>query len=67
MKLLHLDSSALGANSVTRVLSAAVVEQQRRRHPEVDVSYRDLDRDPIPHLTAQTLAQTDAAEGAAAE
>lgn len=33
MKLLHLDSSALGANSVTRVLSAAVVEQQRRRHP----------------------------------
>ncbi|MCP3043081.1 FMN-dependent NADH-azoreductase [Xanthomonas euvesicatoria] len=71
MKLLHLDSSALGANSVTRVLSAAVVEQQRRRHPEVDVSYRDLDRDPIPHLTAQTLAQTlaqtDPAEAAAAE
>ncbi|MGV7183356.1 FMN-dependent NADH-azoreductase [Xanthomonas axonopodis] len=67
MKLLHLDSSALGANSVTRVLSAAVVEQQRRRHPEVDVSYRDLDRDPIPHLTAQTLAQADPAEAAAAE
>ncbi|MDH4907653.1 FMN-dependent NADH-azoreductase [Xanthomonas axonopodis pv. ricini] len=67
MKLLHLDSSALGANSVTRVLSAAVVEQQRRRHPELDVSYRDLDRDPIPHLTAQTLAQADPAEAAAAE
>ncbi len=56
MKLLHLDSSALGANSISRVLSAAVVEQQRRLHPEVEVSYRDLDRDPIPHLTAQTLA-----------
>ncbi|WP_017171419.1 FMN-dependent NADH-azoreductase [Xanthomonas phaseoli] len=67
MKLLHLDSSALGANSVSRVLSAAVVEQQRRLHPEVDVAYRDLDRDPIPHLTAQTLAQADPAEAAAAE
>ncbi|MGV7166041.1 FMN-dependent NADH-azoreductase [Xanthomonas axonopodis pv. cajani] len=67
MKLLHLDSSALGANSISRVLSAAVVEQQRRLHPEVDVSYRDLDRDPIPHLTAQTLAQADPAEAAAAE
>lgn len=67
MKLLHLDSSALGANSISRELSAAVVEQQRRLHPEVDVSYRDLDRDPIPHLTAQTLAQTDPAEAAAAE
>ncbi|OOW66948.1 FMN-dependent NADH-azoreductase [Xanthomonas axonopodis pv. martyniicola] len=67
MKLLHLDSSALGANSISRELSAAVVEQQRRLHPEVDVSYRDLDRDPIPHLTAQTLAQNDPAEAAAAE
>lgn len=67
MKLLHLDSSALGANSISRVLSAADVEQQRRLHPEVDVSYRDLDRDPIPHLTAQTLAQADPAEAAAAE
>ncbi|ASK92761.1 FMN-dependent NADH-azoreductase [Xanthomonas campestris pv. trichodesmae] len=67
MKLLHLDSSALGANSISRVLSAAVVEQQRRLHPEVEVSYRDLDRDPIPHLTAQTLAQADPAEAAAAE
>ncbi|ASL01284.1 FMN-dependent NADH-azoreductase [Xanthomonas citri] len=67
MKLLHLDSSALGANSLSRVLSAAVVEQQRRLHPEVEVSYRDLDRDPIPHLTAQTLAQADPAEAAAAE
>ncbi|PPV08282.1 ACP phosphodieterase [Xanthomonas bromi] len=67
MKLLHLDSSALGANSITRELSAAIVEQQRRLYPEVEVAYRDLDRDPIPHLTAQTLAQSDPAEAAAAE
>ncbi|AVQ06713.1 TPA: FMN-dependent NADH-azoreductase [Xanthomonas vasicola pv. zeae] len=67
MKLLHLDSSVLGANSISRELSAAIVEQQRRLYPEVEVSYRDLDRDPIPHLTSQTLTQTDPAEAAAAE
>ncbi|KOR40086.1 FMN-dependent NADH-azoreductase [Xanthomonas oryzae] len=67
MKLLHLDSSALGATSISRELSAAIVAQQRRLYPDVEVTYRDLDRDPIPHLTAQTLAQTDPAEAAAAE
>ncbi|WDM69121.1 FMN-dependent NADH-azoreductase [Xanthomonas cucurbitae] len=67
MKLLHLDSSALGANSISRELSAAVVAQQRLLHPNLQVSYRDLDRDPIPHLTGQSLVQADAAEAAAAE
>ncbi|QBG92455.1 FMN-dependent NADH-azoreductase [Xanthomonas oryzae] len=67
MKLLHLDSSALGTTSISRELSAAIVAQQRRLYPEVEVTYRDLDRDPVPHLTAQTLAQTDPAEAAAAE
>ncbi|MFO3705691.1 FMN-dependent NADH-azoreductase [Xanthomonas codiaei] len=67
MKLLHLDSSALGANSISRELSAAVVKQQRLLHPDLQVSYRDLDQDQIPHLTGQSLAQADAAEAAAAE
>lgn len=61
MKLLHLDSSALGANSISRELSAAVVAQQRLLHPDLQASYRDLDQDPIPHLTGQSLAQADAA------
>lgn len=67
MKLLHLDSSALGTNSISRELSAAVVAQQRLLHPDLQVSYRDLDQDPIPHLTGQSLAQADATEAAAAE
>ncbi|MBB4129630.1 NAD(P)H-dependent oxidoreductase [Xanthomonas sp. 3075] len=67
MKLLHLDSSALGANSVSRELSAAAVQQQRRLHPDLEVAYRDLDSDPVPHLTGKSLAQTDPAEAAAAE
>ncbi|MCD0245346.1 NAD(P)H-dependent oxidoreductase [Xanthomonas melonis] len=67
MKLLHLDSSALGANSVTRELSAAVVAQQRLLHPCLQVSYRDLDLEPIAHLTGRSLAQADPAEAEAAE
>jgi FMN-dependent NADH-azoreductase len=51
MKLLHLDSSALGTHSVTRELSAAVVASVTRAHPGTEVSYRDLVKDPLPHWT----------------
>lgn len=64
MKLLHLDSSALGANSVTRELSAAVVDRWQDAHADLTVEYRDLDSNPIPHLTGRSLAQADAAETA---
>ena len=64
MKLLHLDSSALGANSVTRELSAAVVGRWQDVHSGLTVEYRDLDSNPIPHLTGRSLAQADAAEAA---
>jgi len=64
MKLLHLDSSALGANSVTRELSAAVVDRWQNAHADLTVEYRDLDSNPIPHLTGRSLAQADAAEAA---
>ncbi|MBB3832425.1 FMN-dependent NADH-azoreductase [Xanthomonas arboricola] len=67
MKLLHIDSSALGANSVSRELSAAAVAQQQRLHPGLQVTYRDLDQEPIPHLSGRSLAQADAAEAAVAE
>ena len=48
MKLLHIDSSILGQNSVSRTLTAEVVEQQRRLHPGLEVVYRDLAA--VPHL-----------------
>ena len=51
MKLLHLDSSALGNHSVTRELSAAVVRNWTRTHPGTEVDYRDLVQDPLPHWT----------------
>jgi len=59
MKLLHLDSSALGTSSVTRELTAAIVGQWRESRPGLAVEYRDLDLDPIPHLSGRSLAQAD--------
>lgn len=56
MKLLHIDSSALGANSATRELSAAIVARWRAQVPGLSVQYRDLDADPIGHLTGAGLA-----------
>jgi FMN-dependent NADH-azoreductase len=54
MNLLHLDSSILGGNSVSRQLSAAIVD--RLRGPGVDVVYRDLAAAPLSHLTGAYLA-----------
>ena len=66
MHLLHIDSSALGANSVTRELSAAIVARWREALPGLRISYRDLDLDPVPHVTGRGLSGADADEVAAA-
>jgi len=49
MKLLHVDSSALGQYSVSRELSAAIVAGWKRHHPDLEVVYRDLAAEPLPH------------------
>lgn len=67
MKLLHIDSSALGQNSVTRELTGAIVAQWTAALDGLQVEYRDLDRDPLPHLTGGSLAKADAAEAEDAE
>ena len=60
MKLLHLDSSALGSNSVTRELSAAIVARWQDAIPGVAIQYRDLDTNPIAHLTGDALSGVNA-------
>ena len=67
MKLLHIDSSALGANSVTRELSAAIVARWQAEIPGLSIEYRDLDANPVPHLTGGSLARTDLVEAAEAD
>ena len=49
MKLLHIDSSALGQYSVSRELSAAIVAGWKRRDTDLEVVYRDLAAEPLPH------------------
>jgi FMN-dependent NADH-azoreductase len=67
MKLLHIDSSVLGQHSASRELSAAVVARWRAALPALEVSYRDLDAAPLPHLSGGSLAGADATEAAEAE
>lgn len=64
MKLLHIDASILGGNSVSRQLSAAAVERLRKTIPDLDVTYRDISATPLSHLTGEHLA---AAHGATPE
>lgn len=55
MKLLHLDSSILDKYSVSRELSALIVHKIKNAHADVEVTYRDLDKDGYPHATLWTL------------
>jgi FMN-dependent NADH-azoreductase len=56
MQLLHVDSSILGANSVSRSLSAEVVALQMQRNAEMRVIYRDLAAEPLQHISGAHLA-----------
>ncbi|WP_165188713.1 FMN-dependent NADH-azoreductase [Caulobacter soli] len=64
MKLLHIDSSILGAGSVSRTLSSAIVAAQVAQHLGLEVSYRDLAAQPVDHLSGAHLA---AGQGAVPE
>lgn len=51
MKILHIDSSILGDQSVSRKLSAAAVDRLRNLAPTAEVLYRDLAAAPVPHFS----------------
>ncbi|WP_293862910.1 FMN-dependent NADH-azoreductase [uncultured Alsobacter sp.] len=56
MKLLHIDSSILGAGSASRRLTSLIVEAETARHPGLEVVRRDLGSAPVSHLTGEHLA-----------
>src|SRR5690242_14824457 len=64
MKLLHIDSSVLGPHSVSRQVSAAIVERLRKATPSLQAVYRDLTAAPLAHLSGPHLA---AAQGSTPE
>jgi FMN-dependent NADH-azoreductase len=56
MNILHIDSSVLSANSVSRQLTAQVVNHLQQHYPDVQVAYRDVSAAPINHLSSEVLA-----------
>jgi FMN-dependent NADH-azoreductase len=54
-KALIINSSALGEGSVSNKLTGALAERLRATDPTLQVTVRDIGRDPIPHLTAETV------------
>ncbi|MGD0634517.1 MAG: FMN-dependent NADH-azoreductase [Beijerinckiaceae bacterium] len=76
MTILHIDSSILGENSVSRQLSAAITAAEKKRRPDLAVVTRDLAAEPLLHLGPSHIAawhgaapedravQADLAEGA---
>ena len=66
-KLLHIDSSILGGNSVSRQLTAQIVASWRAGHPATEVSYLDLAVDTPSHLSEESLGFRMPADAAASE
>ena len=68
MSLLHIDSSILGDNSISRQVSAAIATAITNDAPATQVVYRDLAADPIAHLSGAYLGgaapQADQEDGA---
>ncbi len=55
MKLLHIDSSILAGNSVSRQLTQNIVAEWRAGHPATAVDYLDLAQDTPSHLSAESM------------
>lgn len=55
MKLLHVDASILGENSVSRKVSAAIVDSLIKAGGPIALTYRDLAATPLTHLTTGNL------------
>jgi FMN-dependent NADH-azoreductase len=64
MKLLHIDSSVHGPHSISRQVSAAIVDRLDKATPALEIVYRDLTATPLAHLSGSHLA---AAQGAVPE
>lgn len=64
MKLLHVDSSIQGELSASRALTREIVARRKATRPDVQVTYRDLAAQELPHLSQKALSQVDELEAA---
>lgn len=65
MKLLHIDSSITGDQSVSRQVTGRIAQALRRASSRVTTTYRDLAGDPLPHHTLEHKDERDRAAAAA--
>lgn len=64
--ILFVNSSPRGADSYSQRVGEQVVEGLRRRHPEAEVTRRDVGRNPLPHIGAEYVGALGGAADAAA-
>jgi len=55
-RLLHIDSSPRGERSHSRRLTGEFVEAWKQSHPGDTVTYRDVGRNPVPHVDEPWIA-----------
>ena len=58
MTILHIDASINGENSASRAISQSIVEQITTAQWGDELIYRDLAREPLPHLTLEAFADS---------
>ena len=61
MKLLHLDASIQTDLSVSRPVSAALVNRIATLEPSVEIIHHDLAASPLPHVTLPSLGSDQSA------
>lgn len=54
--LLHIDASPRGERSHSRRMTREFVEQWKQQHPNDTITYRDIGRNPIPHVDESWIA-----------
>ena len=62
MKLLHIDASITGDNSISKQLTSSLIEQFKKDQAELEIIHYNLDKDPIAHLSNQILTGEAASE-----
>jgi len=55
MKVLHISSSLFGENGNSSALAQHFLDSIKLAHPTADITVRDLAKQPVPHLDADTF------------
>lgn len=64
MKLLHIDTSIMSDKSVSRGLTAEIVEHYKALNPALEITHYDLDAQPIAYLSSASFTdEKEQAEG----